>query len=345
MTTGFAGYELITEAIAANAGKSLSRPDFSSIEARALTRLPALRRVQLGLGGTPLVPVAAGRGRVWLKLEGTNTTGTVKARTAYALLCNAVAAGEGDPAGLRLVEYTGGGMGLALAEYCAELGLDLHLVFPHGSAVSGHERARSLGADVTVAAPGSGFLGAMEAAARIAEAEDRTFLLQHCAPVAAAMHEERTGAEIARGLAAAGAAPTAVVAACGTGGTLLGVTRALRLAWPDVKPVAVFPAEAPYGGEAPPTPAKRMGGTGGLGYGIRQPLLVGDDHEINFRVVSYPRALAAMTELRRQTDLAACSSGAAAWRVAAELAARGGGDVVAVVAARGTVEEWDDAHA
>jgi len=317
---------------------------FAAIEERAHALLPDLARIRPTVGGTPLtaVPSRGGHGRVWLKLEAANATGTVKARTAYALLCAAVArTGRAD---VRLIEYSGGSLALALAEFCHLLGLDLHLVVPDGAPDRLRRQLSAQGATLSTGVRGGGFLGAMETAARTAVAEDREFLLQHCATEVVAMHAEHTGAELLGQLAEAGARPVALVGTVGSGGSVAGVGRAMWERYPACRVVAVFPAEAPYGDPAPPTATRRMNGTGGLGYGLRQPLLRSDEHRMEIRTVAYPDALAAMRHLRAAHELAVCSSGAGAWLAASAVVDDvPGTEAVALIAARGTQEEW--AHA
>ncbi|MGW7006442.1 pyridoxal-phosphate dependent enzyme [Streptomyces sp. NPDC054933] len=318
---------------------------FHDVEREAHRLLPGLAALRPAVGATPLtaVPSEQGRGRVWLKLESANSTGTIKARTAYALLCTAVA--RAGCAQVRIVEYSGGSLALALAEFCALLGIDLHMVVPHGAPERLWRTLRGHGAQVSAGRPGTGFLGALDEAVRVAAAEGRYLLLQHCAAEAAAMHREHTGAEIADQLAAHGAAPAVLAATVGSGGTALGVALALCERWPDCAALAVFPAEAPYGDPSPPDSAPRMNGTGGLGHGLRQPLLAPYEDRFAFRNVGYRDALRAMRHLRSAYGLAASSSGAGAWLQASRELDRGpaGRDAVAVVAGRGTIEEW--AHA
>ncbi len=333
-------------ALAARApGRSDGDIEFALIEAEAQRLLPELGTLRPAVGGTPLVPVpsAGGHGNVWLKLEAANMGGTIKARTAYALLCTAVAR-AGLPR-VRLAEYSGGSLAVALAEFCAFLGLDLHLVVPHGAPGRLRRTLRGHGARVTAGRPGAGFIGAIDEAVRVAENEGRYLLLQHCAAEASAMHRELTGAEIVGQLAQRGVVPATIAAAAGTGATLAGVSSALRHRWPDCRAIAVFPAEAPYGDPGPPRQLRWMTGTGGLGYGLVQPLLAAREAELTFRNVHYPDALRAMQHLLSAHRLAVSSSGAGAWLAASDAIDSGtaGRDAVAVVAGRGTIEEW--AHA
>ncbi|MET7453960.1 pyridoxal-phosphate dependent enzyme [Streptomyces sp. NPDC005574] len=341
-----AGRAHITQVLAA---RRPSRADieapFAPLERRAHRLLPGLADIRPAIGATPLVPVPsrAGRGTVWLKAEAANLTGTVKARTAYALLCAALArAGTRD---VRLVEYSGGSLALALADMCSHLGLDLHLAVPHGA--PGHlvETLRRYDIPVTQGPEGGGFLGAMDEAVRIAAREQRHLLLQHCAPEAAAVHREHTGPEITARLAQQGVRPVAFAAAVGSAGTLVGTAQALRTRWPGCRPLAVFPAEAPYGDPRAPTAERRMNGTGGLGHCLKQPLLAPYQDDFTFTTVSYPKALEAMRRLRRGQQIAVSASAAGAWLSASRTVDQGprGRHAVAVAAGRGTAEEW--AHA
>ncbi|MCN9244733.1 pyridoxal-phosphate dependent enzyme [Streptomyces sp. RY43-2] len=318
---------------------------FGPLERHATRLLPGLAALRPDIGHTPLVPVPSrdGRGTVWLKAEAANRTGTVKARTAYALLCAAVAR-TGTPR-VRLVEYSGGSLALALAEMCAHLGLDLHLAVPHGSPARLVDTLRRHGARVSHAPEGTGFLGAMNEAARIAEDEDRHLLLQHCAPEAVAMHREHTGAEIIARLTREAVRPVAFAASVGSAGTAVGTTQALRARWTGCTAVAVFPTEAPYGDGRAPGGARRMNGTGGLGHGLKQPLLAPYEGDFAFAEVSYPEALDAMRLLHHTQRIAVSSSAAGAWLSASRVIDQGprGHHAVAIAASRGTPEEW--AHA
>ncbi|GAA4804293.1 pyridoxal-phosphate dependent enzyme [Streptomyces ziwulingensis] len=326
-------------------GRADIEAPFAPVERVAHRLLPGLVALRPAVGGTPLVPVPsrAGHGTVWLKAEAANLTGTVKARTAYALLCGAVA--RAGTARVRLVEYSGGSLGLALAHMCAVLGLDLHLAVPYGVPDRLVAALRRDGARVTRAPGGTGFLGAMDEAARIAEDEERYLLLQHSAPEAAAVHRERTGAEITARLTGEGVRPHALAASVGSAGTLVGTAQALRLRGPDCAAFAVFPAEAPYGDAHAPTGAPRMNGTGGLGHGLRQPLLAPYEDEFAFAQVGYAQALAAMRLLRGTQRIAVSASAAGAWLTASRAVDAGprGRHAVAVAASRGTAEEWADA--
>ncbi|WP_069812735.1 pyridoxal-phosphate dependent enzyme [Streptomyces sp. TP-A0874] len=338
----------ITAALASRApdATELRSLSFAELEAKAHTVIPELAAIRDTIGDTPLVPVPSlrRRGTVWLKLESANDTGSIKARTAYALLCGAAArTGSRE---LRLAEYSSGSLAFALAEFCAKLDLDLHILVPHHTPETVCAGLRRAGAAVSRAEEGTGFLGAMDKAARVAEAEDRHLLLQHCAAENVAMHRQSTGAETVRQLQSAQVRPVALASCVGTGGTVLGMALALREVWPECAALAVFPQEGPYADPLPPSSAPRMKGTGGLGYGLRQPLLAPHEAGLTFREISHGDAQRAMRTLRSEHGIAVSGSGAGAWLAASEEvdgATTAGSAAIAVVASRGTMEEWADA--
>ncbi|MFI5619698.1 pyridoxal-phosphate dependent enzyme [Streptomyces sp. NPDC051567] len=341
------GFEALSHALAGRAPDlaELNAP-FTPLERAAHRLLPRLATLRPGIGETPLVPVPsrAGRGRVWLKTESANASGTVKSRTAYALVCAAVAR-AGTPA-VRLVEYSGGSLAVALADLCGHLGIDLHLVVPYGAPDRLVDALRRQGALVSAGREGAGFLGAMDEALRVSAREDRDLLLQHCAAPAVALHREHTGAEIVRRLRGHGVEPAVLAASVGTGGSLAGVAMALTQAWPHCRHLGVFPAEAVHGDLRAPDGTRRMNGTGGLGHGLRQPLLAAfPEGFLQYTTVAYPQALHAMRLLRREHGIAVSSSAAGAWLSASEEIDQGppGRHAVAVVAGRGTIEEWEHA--
>ncbi len=106
-----------------------------------------------GIGNTPLVRlrrVAPDEGaEVWLKLEGFNPTGSYKDRMALSIIRAAMADGRLEP-GQRVVEYTGGSTGMALAFVCAVFGLRFVAVSSDAFSSSKLASMRAYGAEVLV---------------------------------------------------------------------------------------------------------------------------------------------------------------------------------------------------
>ena len=200
-----------------------------------LLRLAKLER-DLGLPATT---------EVWLKAEWTNPGGSIKDRTALAIMRAALAAGElGN--GRVLLDATSGNTGIAYAMLGAALGVPVELVVPGGAS---DERKRVLvayGAEVTYSDPYDGSDGAIRLARRLAaEAPDRYYYAdQYANPANVSAHFTTTGPEL---WAQTRGRITHLVAGLGTTGTLMGTGGYLKERRPDVALVAVQPDEAFHG--------------------------------------------------------------------------------------------------
>ncbi|MGW7574683.1 PLP-dependent cysteine synthase family protein [Streptomyces sp. NPDC054765] len=312
-------------------------------------RHPAYGRFATALGNTTLMelPGVPDGARLLGKSEWENPAGSIKDRVAYALLGDALLHHGDRPLGeLRVLEYSGGNLSRALSLLSAELGLTARFVLSSASPPSLLELLAARGVGVDLVDKQQGFLEVVRHALRIATADDRwTLLYQHRNPVNVLLHETTTGAEILRQLD--GRSPAAWVASIGTGGTLIGVLRALRAAHPGVRAIGVSPAELPYGSPAEPNGLPKYAGSGGMGHGIRQPFVTLHDDRIEHRTVSWPQALAGMAEFHRLTGVRIGSSAAANWLAAREVAASlpASATVVTVLPDAGTPEEWQQAAA
>jgi cysteine synthase A len=219
------------------------------------------------IGGTPMVrleriagPEAA---EVWVKLEAANPTGSYKDRMALAMIEGAERAGRLRP-GQTVVEYTGGSTGSSLAFVCAIKGYPTRIVTSDAFAEEKLATMRAFGATLDVLPSPEGITPQLlpalrERALEIAEEIDgfRTDQFQnHDMPTG--YHE--MGQEI---LAHLGGGVDAWVAYVGTAGCFLGVAASLRERLPDVRRVAVEPAEsAVLSGRPAGTHRIEGGGTG-----------------------------------------------------------------------------------
>lgn len=192
------------------------------------------------LGPTPLVPLPALSPHpgisLYAKLEWHNPTGSVKDRPARWMLDAAERDGLVEP-GDALIEPTSGNTGIALACLARLRGYRMTVVVPDNAGEERKAVLRAFGAEV-VESPGErGANGAVEVAFDIAGAGRHTMLFQYGNPANPQSHYEGTGPEI---LEQAGRVD-AFVAGLGTGGTLMGVGRALREADPATRVVAAAP--------------------------------------------------------------------------------------------------------
>lgn len=202
------------------------------------------------IGRTPLLAVhlrKRGERRViFAKAEHYNLTGSIKDRMALNILRCAYASGALRP-GDTIAEATSGNAGIAIAALGRSLGHPVRIYMPDWMSEERKSLLRSLGADLhLISRDEGGFLGAIAATEALAASREDVFLpkqfanLENCNA-----HETSTGPEILKQLAAIGRGPDAFVAGVGTGGTVMGVGRALRRAAPQVRIHPLEPAESP----------------------------------------------------------------------------------------------------
>jgi cysteine synthase len=202
-----------------------------------------LRDILAHIGNTPLVPLRRiGQDLpvpVLVKCEHMNPGGSVKDRTAMAIIEDAEARGVLRP-GMTLVEGTAGNTGMGLALVAAVRGYRLVCVMPDKMSMDKRAALASLGARVVITAnaPPSSPDNFRNLAQRLAE-ENGWFLTQQFEnPANVRVHEQTTGAEI---LAQTGGRVGAFVAGSGTGGTITGVGRRLKATLPHVRVILADP--------------------------------------------------------------------------------------------------------
>lgn len=209
------------------------------------------------VGHTPLVELGGysalcGLSRPLVaKVESFNPSGSVKARTALALIDDAERRGLLRP-GATLIEPTSGNTGVGLAMVAAIRGYHLILTMPETMSLERRNLLRALGAEI-VLTPGSGGMAASIAKAdELHRAIPGSFIPgQFDNPANPRVHELTTGPEIWQDT---DGRIDVFVAGVGTGGTLTGVARYLKARNPDVRIIAAEPASSPVlaGGKAGP---------------------------------------------------------------------------------------------
>lgn len=285
------------------------------------------------VGNTPLVElrrlVPAGAGRVFVKLEQFNPTGSYKDRMALAVIEAAEAEGRLRE-GMTVLECTAGSTGTALALVCACKGYKLKIVTSDAFAAEKLRSMSAFGAELELIASDGGkvtpdLVPRMIARAQeLAREPDYFWSDQFHNPHALSGYEalgeelvEQTGGQL-----------DAFCAAVGTAGMLMGAARALRRRAPECRVVVLEPASSPIISEG------RAGSHGveGIAVGIVPPLLDQALYD-EVRTVDVEEGRRIARALAREEGLlVGLSSGlnvAAALRLAAEL---GPESVVATVA-------------
>ena len=193
------------------------------------------------LGHTPLVGLPrlspSENVRIWAKLEDRNPTGSIKDRTALAMVEDAERTGRLKP-GCTILEPTSGNTGIALAMAAKLKGYKLICVMPENTSAERRQLLRMWGAEIISSQASGGSNEAVRVAKGLAaENPDWVLLYQYGNPANANAHYTGTGPEILADLPSI----THFVAGLGTTGTLMGVGRYLREKVPGIEIVAAEP--------------------------------------------------------------------------------------------------------
>ncbi|MFZ2750991.1 MAG: cysteine synthase A, partial [Propioniciclava sp.] len=212
------------------------------------------------IGRTPLVRINRLYGdspaNVVAKLEFYNPANSVKDRIGVAIVDAAEASGELKPGGT-IVEGTSGNTGIALAFVGAARGYKVILAMPETMSKERRALLRAFGAELVLTPGAEGMRGAVSKAEEIAAATPGAILARQFEnPANVEIHRKTTAEEI---WANTDGGVDIVVAGVGTGGTISGVGQVLKERKPEVKIVAVEPAESPILSGGQPGPHKIQG--------------------------------------------------------------------------------------
>jgi len=198
-----------------------------------------VKQLRAGLAGTPLLPLADDELDIVAKLEFCNPTGSTKDRSALWILEQAIRRGEILP-GTTVVESSSGNFALALAFYCRLLGIDFIPVIDPNCNGATEAHLRNLCRRVEMVSErdsGGGYLKT-----RLTRVQDLLVELRHAYwpnqyanPDALDAHYQFTAGELIKD---AGAIDYLFVGVS-TGGTIAGVSRRVKEAFPSCVVVAV----------------------------------------------------------------------------------------------------------
>jgi cysteine synthase len=214
------------------------------------------------IGNTPLVRLSrlvAASGvtaTILMKLEFFNPLSSVKDRIGVAMIDALEASGRLKPSTV-LVEPTSGNTGIALAFVAAARGYRLILTMPESMSIERRRILEHLGAELELTPREHGMKGAIaRAEALLRELPDAVMPGQFDNPANPLIHEKTTAEEI---WADTGGDIDVLVIGVGTGGTLTGAGRVLKVRKPGLKIIAVEPAASPVLSGGAPGPHKIQG--------------------------------------------------------------------------------------
>jgi cysteine synthase A len=261
------------------------------------------------IGHTPVVRLsripAPGAAEVWGKLESFNPAGSVKDRIALGMIEDAERRGALHP-GDTIIEATSGNTGVGLACVAALKGYNLVLTMPEPVSQEWRGLLAAYGATVVLTPEDAGMQGAVDRAEALHREGRGQFMPQQFKnPANPASHRRTTGPEILAQFAAL----DAFVAGVGTGGTITGVSAALRAAWPETRIYAVEPAASAVLSGGPPGPHQICG----IGAGFVPDTLDPDAYDEIIQVRESDAAECARRLAREEGILVGITAGANTW--------------------------------
>jgi cysteine synthase A len=211
------------------------------------------------IGNTPLVRInSLGPAGVQIlaKMEFFNPCGSVKDRIGLAMIEAAEKQGRINKH-TTLVEPTSGNTGIGLAFVCAVRGYKLILVMPESMSIERRKLFKIFGAELVLTPAAEGMKGAVAHAQRIVSNTGNMIMLQQFEnPANPEIHRRTTAEEI---WADTDGSVDILVAGVGTGGTITGCGQVFKERKPNVKVIAVEPADSPVLSGGNPGPHKIQG--------------------------------------------------------------------------------------
>lgn len=217
------------------------------------------------IGHTPLVKLAKVmaasklKADILMKLEFFNPLSSVKDRIGVSMIDTLEAQGKITPGKSVLVEPTSGNTGIGLAFVAAARGYRLILVMPETMSIERRKILAHLGAELELTPGPGGMPAAVSRAEEMAKTIPNAVIpAQFDNPANPLVHEKTTAEEIwndTKGNV------DALVIGVGTGGTLTGCGRVLKLRKPSMKIFAVEPSTSPVlsGGQRGPHKIQGIG--------------------------------------------------------------------------------------
>lgn len=194
---------------------------------------------------TPLVMIKGdwGKGvRVWAKLEWYNPLSlSIKDRTAFSVLSEALAGGQGAKA---VYEVSSSNTGVALAALSAAMGLRARIYVPTTAEGFGPAMLKILGAEVVTR--GSSTVEALPSAMKEAEVDGAIMPNQFTNIANPLVHVAATAKEIEAQANFLGLKLRGIAASMGTGGHAAGISFYFKNRRPDVRVIGVQPAEGSH---------------------------------------------------------------------------------------------------
>lgn len=262
------------------------------------------------IGSTPLVKFGAYTEKsgidanILAKLEYRNPAGSAKDRVGFEMLRSAWSEGKINENSV-IIEPTSGNTGIGIASVAAQMGLKVIITMPETMSIERRKLLAAYGAELVLTDGKKGMAGAIEKANELAKEIPGSFIpAQFDNPANCTAHYKTTGPEI---WSDTDGKVDIFVAGVGTGGTITGTGRFLKEKNPDIKIIAVEPADSPFLSEG------RAGAHGlqGIGAGFIPSILDTKIYDEIITVTTDEAYSAARLTVKTEGILIGISSGAA----------------------------------
>lgn len=262
------------------------------------------------IGSTPLVRFSAyaknagAEAEILAKLEYRNPAGSAKDRVGFEMLRAAMEEGKINKNSV-IIEPTSGNTGIGIASVAAQMGLKVIIIMPETMSIERRKLLAAYGAELVLTDGSKGMAGAIEKANELAAEIENSFIpAQFDNPANADAHYKTTGPEI---WSDTDGGVDIFVAGVGTGGTITGVGRYLKEKNPNIKIIAVEPADSPFLSQG------KAGAHGlqGIGAGFVPKILDTNIYDEIITVTTDEAYAAARLTVKTEGILVGISSGAA----------------------------------
>jgi len=212
------------------------------------------------IGDTPHVKLSNlfPKHEVWIKMERANPGGSIKDRIALSMVEDAEKKGILNEKSV-IVEPTSGNTGIGLAIVAAVKKYKLILVMPESMSLERRRLMAAYGAEFELTPKEGGMKAAIEKAQQIVDSNPNAWMPSQFDNAANVnIHREATAQEIVKDF------PEGfdfLITGVGTGGHISGVAEILKEKFPNVRVLAVEPANSPVigGGKPGPHPIQGIG--------------------------------------------------------------------------------------
>ncbi len=295
----------------------LKKTKYKTIELPILTRGIA-RDITETIGNTPIVKLnhitRGAQAEVVVKLESFNPVHSAKDRIGVAMIFAAEEQGL-IKEGTVIVEPTSGNTGIALAFVAAARGYKLILTMPDTMSLERRQLLSIFGAQLVLTPGAEGMNGAIKKAEELIASNSNYYMPQQFNNLSnSEIHRLTTAEEIWRDTEGK---VDIVVACVGTGGTITGISEALKPRKPGLKAIAIEPADSPVLSGGKPGSHRIQG----IGAGFVPAIFKRELVDEIIQVTSDNAGATAKRLAREEGILAGISSGAAVW-AAIEVAKR-----------------------